>query len=36
MANKTGSVWNFLGGIIFPLVVWTYGEFLRTLLWKDV
>ena len=34
MANKTGLVWIFLGGIIFPLFVWTYGEFLRILLRK--
>ena len=36
MANTTGLVWIFFGGIILPLVVWTYGEFLRILLRKDV
>ena len=29
MSSTTGFVWNLLGGLIFPFVVWTYGEFIQ-------
>ena len=28
MSSMTGLVWNFLGGLIFPLLAWTFGEFI--------
>ena len=36
MASKTALVWIFLGGLVFPLVVWTYGEFIQIWLFSDV
>ena len=29
MSSTTGLVWTFLWGLIFPFVVWTYGEFIQ-------
>ena len=36
MANLRGLVLKMLGGLLFPCVVWTYGEFILILLKIDV
>lgn len=36
MANLRGLFLKILGGLLFPCVVWTYGEFILILLKIDV